>query len=90
MKLENNLLKQLTHWGLNDLTNICKQWFEIIFCEKFSIWIQISPKFVSMTSIYSKSALVQVIAWHSGAKPLPELMMNQFTESYKCRQASMS
>ena len=31
----------------------------------------------------NKSVLVQVMAWHqTGAKPLPEPMMNYFTDAY--------
>ena len=45
--------------------------------------IQIAPKFVSKGSIYSKSSLVQMIAWcQIGAKPFPDPVMTQFTNLY--------
>ena len=57
--------------------------FKLIFLnEKDMIPIQISLKFVSRSPI-DKPALVQVMAWcQTGAKPLPEPMLTQFTNSY--------
>ena len=57
--------------------------FKCIFLnENDSIPIQISPKFVPKSPIDNKPALVQVMAWHrTGDKPLPEPMMNQFTDA---------
>ena len=50
---------------------------------KCCILIQISPKFVPKGPIDNKASLVQVMAWHrTGAKPLPEPMMMQFTDIY--------
>ena len=46
-------------------------------------WIKISLKFVPNGSIDNKPVLVQVMAWHrAGDKPLPELMLTQFTAAY--------
>ena len=45
--------------------------------------IPISLKFVPRSPINNKQALVQVMAWRRiGDKPLPELMMAQFTDAY--------
>ena len=51
--------------------------------ESYRIPIHISPNFIPMSTIYKKALLVQVMAWHrTGAKPLPEEMMAQFTDAY--------
>ena len=45
--------------------------------------IFISLKFVLRSPIDNKPALVQVMAWRqTGDKPLPELMLTQFTDAY--------
>ena len=44
--------------------------------------IQISLNFVPMSPLDNNSALVQVMAWRIGDKPLPEPMMTQFTDVY--------
>ena len=50
------------------------------------IAIQISLKLIPRSQIDNKPALVQVIAWRrTSAKPLPEPMMNKFTDSYMRR-----
>ena len=55
----------------------------IFMNEKFCILIQISLKFVPKGPIDNKSALIQVMAWRrTGDKPLPEPMLNQFTDVY--------
>ena len=58
--------------------------FKYIFLnENDRIPIQISLKFVPMSPIDNKAALVQVMAWRrTGDKPLPEPMMNQFADAY--------
>ena len=58
--------------------------FKRIFLnENFRITIKISLKFVPKGPIDNKSALVQVMAWRqTGAKPLPEAVMIQFTDAY--------
>ena len=49
----------------------------------YSWMIQISLMFVLKDEIDNKSALVQVMAWRrTGAKPLPEPMLAQFTDAY--------
>ena len=61
--------------------------FSNAFCLK-SIYTQIPPNFVPEDPIDNRSALVQVMAWHqTGAKPLPEPMMTQFTDVYMHPQA---
>ena len=51
--------------------------------EKFFISIQISLKFGPSSPIDNKPVLVQVMAWRrTGDKPLPELMLTQFTDAY--------
>ena len=45
--------------------------------------IQISLKIVPRSPIDNKPAVVQVMAWRrTGDKPLPELMLTQFTDAY--------
>ena len=57
--------------------------FKSIFNESVWIPITISLKFIPKAPIDSKSALVQVVAWHrTGEKPLPESMLTQFTDAY--------
>ena len=57
--------------------------FKSIFNESAWISITISLKFVPKGPTDYKSALVQVVAWHrTGEKPLPESMLNQFTDAY--------
>ena len=58
--------------------------FKCIFLnENDRIPILISLKFVPRSPIENKPALVQVMAWRPiGAKPLPEPMMAQFTNTY--------
>ena len=47
------------------------------------IAIRISLKFVSVGLIDNKPALVPVLAWRrTGDKPLPEPMLNRFTDAY--------
>ena len=55
--------------------------FKCIFLnENDWITIKISLKFVPRSPIDNKPALVQVMAWcQTGNKPLPELMLSQFT-----------
>ena len=51
--------------------------------ENDRIHIQISLKFIPRSPIDNKPALVRVMAWRRiGDKPLPELMMTQFTDAY--------
>ena len=60
--------------------DICKC---IFLNENDRIPIQISLKFVPMSSIDNKPALVQVMAWRRiDNKPLPEAMMAQFIDAY--------
>ena len=50
--------------------------------ENDSIPIWISLKFVPRSPIDNKPASVQVMAWRrTGDKPLPELMLTQFTDA---------
>ena len=45
--------------------------------------IQMSLKILSRSPIETRPALVQVMVWRlSGAKPLPESMLAQFTDAY--------
>ena len=58
--------------------------FKSIFLdENDRILIQISLKFVPRSPIDNKPVLVQVMAWRlTGAKPLPEPMLTQFTDDF--------
>ena len=62
--------------------------FKLIFLnENDRILIQIPLKFVLMSPMDNESAFVQVVAWRrTGDKPLPELMMTQFTDAYMRHQ----
>ena len=64
--------------------NLAEDIFNCIFSnENDRIPIQMSLKYVSRSAVYSKSALVQVMAWRrTGDKPLPEPMMIQFIDAY--------
>ena len=51
--------------------------------ENDRIQIQISLKFVLRSPIENKPAIVQLMAWRRTVdKPLPELMLTQFTDAY--------
>ena len=55
----------------------------ILLNENDRIPIRISLKFVPRSPIDKKPALVQVMASRrTGDKPLPELMLTQFTDAY--------
>ena len=55
----------------------------IFFNENYWIPIRISLKFVPMSAIDNKPAMVQGMAWHRrNNKPLPEPMLTQFTDAY--------
>ena len=58
--------------------------FKCIFLnENYRIPIRISLKYVPMSPIDNKPALVQVMACRrTGDKPLPELMLTQFTDAF--------
>ena len=58
--------------------------FKCIFLnENDRISIQTSLKFIPRSPIDNNPALVQVMAWRRiGDKPLPELMLTQFTDAY--------
>ena len=74
----------LTHLPLDKMAAIlADDNFKWIFLnENDRIPIRISLKFVPKSSIDNTPALVQVRAWRrTGDKPLPEPMLNQFTEA---------
>ena len=58
--------------------------FKCIFLnENERIPIRISLKFDPRSPIDNKPTLVQVMAWcRTGDKPLPELMLTQFTDAF--------
>ena len=63
----------------------------ILVNKKFCILIKISLKFVPDCSIDKKSALVQVMAWRrTCAKPWPEPMLTQFTNTYMWHKKDMN
>ena len=66
--------------------------FKCIFLNKNdSIPIRISLKFVPRSPIDNKTALVPVMAWRrTGDKPLPELLLTQFTDAYMRHYGEMS
>ena len=75
---------ELTHLPLDNraaiLADILKH---IFFNENYRIPIQTSLKFVHVSRIDNKPALVQVMAWHwTGEKPLSLPMVTQLTVAY--------
>ena len=63
----------------------------IFLTDNDKIPIQISLKLVPRSPIDNKPALVQGMAWRqTGAKPLPEPMMTQYTEAYMRNYSGMS
>ena len=75
----------LTHLHVEKMVDIlADNIFKCIFLnENDGIPIQFSLKFVPRSPIDNKPALVQVMAWRrSGAEPLPEPMLTQFTDAY--------
>ena len=71
----------LTHLPLDKMAAILADNFRCIFLNGNNrILIQISQKFVPMSPIGNKPALVQVMAWRrTGNKLLPESVLTQFT-----------
>ena len=65
--------------------------FKCIFLNKNDkIPIPISLKLVPRSPIDNKPALVQVMAWRRiGDKPLPEMMLTQFTDVYMWQWGEM-
>ena len=64
--------------------NLADDIFNRIFLNE-NVWIsiKISRKFVPISPIDNKRALVQVLAWRrTGDKPLPEPMSTQFIDAY--------
>ena len=79
------LFIRLAHFFLNKMGAILadKNFKCILLIEKDRIPIRISLKFVPMTLIDNKPALVQVMAWRRiGDKPLSEPMLTRFTDAY--------
>ena len=55
---------ELTHWGLNKMATNLQNIFKCIYFDwKVYILVQISLKFVPVSLLDKKSALVQVMAW---------------------------
>ena len=74
----------LTHLPLDKMAGmLAEDNFKCIFLnenDRMPIWI--SLKFIPRSPIDNKPALVQVMAWRrTGDKPLPELMLTQFTDA---------
>ena len=66
--------------GRHFADNICKC---ICMNENLCILFQIPLNFIPKGPIDNKLAMVQVTVWRrTGAKPLPELMLTQFTDAY--------
>ena len=78
--------------GVNRMANILQMTFSNTF-HKIKVFYlhQITLKLAFKGPFDKKSAFVQVMAWHSGDKPLPELMIIMFTDqaSMMCHQVSM-
>ena len=74
----------LTHLPLAKFTSIlAADSFKCMFLNENRIPIRVSLKFVPRSPIGNKPALVQVIACRrTGNKPLPELILTQFTYAY--------
>ena len=83
----------LTNFPLDKMTAIfADDNFKCIFVnENDRIPIRMSLKFVPTSPVDNKPALVQVMAWcRIGDKPLPELMLTQFTDAYMGRWVKLS
>ena len=75
----------LTHLPLDKMAAVlADDIFKCIFLnENNRIPIPISLKLIPRSPLDNKPALVHVMAWgRIGDKPLPELMMTQFTDAY--------
>ena len=82
LRLNKQLSKQSWGWWFETLSG--SLWRQCN-AEKSYIFIKKSLTFVPISSIYNKSAMVQVMAWcHVGTKPLTEPMMIQFTMTWSC------
>ena len=83
----------LTHLHVEEMVDIlADNIFKWIFLnENDGIPIQFSLKFVPRSPIDNKPALVQVMVgcW-SGAEPLPEPMLTQFTDAYMQHKVEMT
>ena len=78
--------KQNNHLFVHSILNVFSWMNFNIFWFKFNLNFCIRNH-----STNSKSALVQVMAWHlSGAKPLPEPLLIHFTNAFICPQVWMS
>ena len=80
------------YWGLNKMPDIVPVTFSKVSPWKINLHslIQSSLKKVPEDVIDDKSAVVQVMAWYkSGTKPLPGLIMNQFTDAYQWLSARL-
>ena len=83
----------LTHLSLDKMAAIlpddnCKC---VFLNENERIPIRLPLKFVLMSPIDNKPALVQVMAWRwTSDKALPELLLTQFTDAYMRHQGEMS
>ena len=71
-------LIQVMAWCLQETD----KYLNVLFCIKeISIFIQISLRFIPGNSIYNKSLLVQVIAWHqSGHNALADQMLTKVSD----------
>ena len=76
--------QQLTHFSLDAMAAILANNNLNVFSlmKMIRVLIQISLKLVSRSPIDKKPALVQVMAWRIGEKPVSEPMLTQFTNTY--------
>ena len=82
---ELNMDTPLIHFPLDKMAAILTDnIFKCIFLnENDRILIHIPLKYVPISPIENKPALVQAMAWRRrGDKPLPEPMLTQFTDAY--------
>ena len=55
----------------------------ISWMKSYVFWLNFLLKFVPKGPIHNRPVLVQVMAWRqTGGKPLPEVMLTQFTDAY--------
>ena len=74
-----------THWSLTKWPPLCRWHSQMHFFsqEDVSYFTSNLLTFVPNAHNHNESALVKLMAWHlTGAKPLTEPMMTQFTDEY--------
>ena len=79
---------------MSKLTEAWIKWPMFYDIFMYTSWMEmftLSPRLVPKDPIKNRSSLIKIIAWRRiDAKPLPESMMNEFTDAYMRHKASTS